>query len=102
MTTSRKSALRELEAGGVDLTAVTHRAGTTGVAIITVDEAGENTIALSPGANAHADAATIPDGAFGSGDTLLLQMEVPLAAELCRRGRGARRRRPRHPLARPL
>ena len=72
-------ALRELQAGGVDLTAVTHRPGTTGVAIITVDEGGENTIALSPGANAHADAATIPDGAFGSGDTLLLQMEVPLA-----------------------
>jgi ribokinase len=73
------TALRELEAGGVDLTAVTHRIGTTGVAIITVDEGGENTIALSPGANAHADAANIPDGAFGSGDTLLLQMEVPLA-----------------------
>ncbi len=73
------TALRELEAGGVDLTAVTHRVGTTGVAIITVDETGENTIALSPGANAHADAATIPDGALGSGDTLLLQMEVPLA-----------------------
>ncbi len=72
-------ALRELEAGGVDLTAVTHRIGTTGVAIITVDETGENTIALSPGANAHADAGTIPEGAFGSGDTLLLQMEVPLA-----------------------
>ncbi len=74
-----ETALRELEAGGIDLTAVTHRIGTTGVAIITVDEGGENTIALSPGANAHADAATIPDGAFGSGDTLLLQMEVPLA-----------------------
>lgn len=72
-------ALRELKADGVDLSAVTHRPGTTGVAIITVDEGGENTIALSPGANAHADAATIPDGAFGSGDTLLLQMEVPLA-----------------------
>ena len=56
MTTSSQTALRELEAGGVDLTAVTRRAGTTGVAIITVDEAGENTIALSPGANAHADA----------------------------------------------
>ncbi len=74
-----QTALRELEAGGVDLTAVTHRTGTTGVAIITVDEGGENTIALSPGANAHADAAAIPEGAFGSGDTLLLQMEVPVA-----------------------
>ena len=87
-------ALRELEAGGVDLTAVTRRIGTTGVAIITVDETGENTIALSPGANAHADAATIPDGAFASGDTLLLQMEVPLAqnyaAAAAARAAGAR------------
>ncbi len=74
-----QTALRELQAGGVDLTAVTRRIGTTGVAIITVDETGENTIALSPGANAHADAATIPDDAFAAGDTLLLQMEVPLA-----------------------
>ncbi len=72
-------ALRELEAGGVDLTAVTHRIGTTGVAIITVDEGGENTIVLSPGANARANAADIPETAFSAGDTLLLQMEVPLA-----------------------
>ena len=82
-------ALRELEAGGVDLAAVARRIGTTGVAIITVDEAGENTIALSPGANAHADAATIPRDAFGAGDTLLLQMEVPFA-ETCAAAEQAR------------
>ncbi len=72
-------ALSELEADGVDLMSVARRAGTTGLAIITVDDNGENTIVLSAGANAHADAASIPDGTFGSGDTLLLQMEVPLA-----------------------
>ncbi len=72
-------ALSELEAGGVDLVSVARRAGTTGLAIITVDDTGENTIVLSPGANAHASAANIPENAFAEGDTLLLQMEVPLA-----------------------
>lgn len=75
-------ALSELEAGGVDLSTVTRRAGTTGVAIIVVNQAGDNTIVLSPGANAFASAATIPEDAFGDGDTLLLQNEVPLAETL--------------------
>jgi ribokinase len=75
-------ALRELVAGGVDLTTVTRRAGTTGVAIIVVNEDGDNTIVLSPGANAHATADAIPADAFGDGDTLLLQNEVPLAETL--------------------
>ncbi len=79
-------ALGELEAGGVDLVSVAHRAGTTGVAVITVDEAGENTIVLSPGANAHASAADLPANAFAAGDTLLLQMEVPLAESLAAAG----------------
>ena len=75
-------ALSELEAGGVDLSGVTRRQGTTGVAIITVDQKGENTIVLSPGANATASAARIPPGAFAKGDTLLLQMEVPFAESI--------------------
>jgi ribokinase len=70
-------ALSELEAGGVDLTHVGRMKGTTGVAIITVDAAGENSIVLSPGANARAAASAIPANTFGRGDTLLLQMEVP-------------------------
>ena len=37
---------------------------------------------LSAGANARASAADIPENAFASGDTLLLQMEVPLAESL--------------------
>ena len=94
-----QTALRELEAGGVDLTAVTHRAGTTGVAIITVDEGGENTIALSPGANAHADA-----GDHSRRRLRLRRHAAPADGgaarpELRRRGSSARRRRPRHPLA---
>lgn len=74
-----KVALSELAAGGVDLTSVRRRHGTTGLAIITVDESGENTIVVSPGANAAARAADLGADAFSSGDTLLLQMEVPFA-----------------------
>src|SRR4051812_47075501 len=47
-----KVALSELEPAGIDLTSVTRRRGTTGLAIINVDDRGENTIVLSPGANA--------------------------------------------------
>jgi len=87
-------ALTELDAGGVDLTRVTRATGTTGVAIITVDARGENSIVLSPGANARTAAGAIPAGTFGPGDTLLLQMEVPYietraAAKLAREA-GAR------------
>ena len=72
-----KTALIELEPAGVDLTSVAHRHGTTGVAIITVNDKGENTIVVSPGANATATASQVPANAFSPGDTLLLQMEVP-------------------------
>lgn len=89
-----KIALSELDAGGVDLAAVARLDGTTGLAIITVDGKGENTIVVSPGANAHAKAESIPRGAFGPSDTLLLQMEVPfaesLAAATAARAAGAR------------
>jgi ribokinase len=77
-----KVALSELAPAGTDLSGVTRRHGTTGVAIITVDEAGENTIVLSPGANAATRAEQVPAGSIGPGDTLLLQMEVPLAENL--------------------
>jgi ribokinase len=75
-------ALRELGPGGVDLSVVARHDGATGLAIITVDEEGENAIVVSPGANAHATASSIPKGAFSRGDTLLLQMEVPFAESL--------------------
>ena len=75
-------ALTELEEGGVDLTHVARLAGTTGLAIITVDETGENAIVVAPGANARAAALSIPSNALSAGDTLLLQMEVPFAESL--------------------
>ena len=44
--------------------------------MITVDEAAENTIVLSPGANLRCRASQIPVDAFASGGLLMLQMEV--------------------------
>lgn len=54
----------------------------SGVALIFVNEAGENMIGVAPGANAHLDAAAIerlPDAIFESGGVLLAGLEVPLA-----------------------
>ena len=53
-------ALIELKPAGVDVSGVARPSATTGLAIITVDDKGENTIVVSPGANAHATAASIP------------------------------------------
>lgn len=76
------AALAELEAGGVDLTGVKRDGATTGMAVITVDDHAENTIVLSPGANARLVAGDLAPGAIGAGDTLLLQMETPFAESL--------------------
>jgi ribokinase len=76
------AALAELTSAGVDLSALVRRGPTTGMAIITVDRHGENTIVLSPGANArlaHTDLAAVR---LGANDIVLLQMEVPLAESL--------------------
>jgi ribokinase len=84
-------ALGELAAAGVDLDGVRRRHGTTGVAIITVDDNGENSIVLSPGANATVRADALQSTPPGRADTLLLQLEVPLeetlaAARIARAG----------------
>ena len=88
------TALAELKAGGVDLSGVQRRGATTGMAVITVDDHAENTIVLSPGANAKLVATDIPPGALTAGDTLLLQMETPfvetLAAARAAKAAGAR------------
>ena len=51
----------------------------TGTALIVVDEAGENTIVVAAGANAHVgdEAIEVVESA-GPGDVLLAQLEVPL------------------------
>jgi ribokinase len=67
---------------GVDLTAVAVRGDVgTGIAVITVDEDGENTIVVDPGANASLTAQEVT-GAVRSASpaVLLLQLEVPQEA----------------------
>lgn len=70
-------ALTELAAAGVDLDAVGRSARRTGCAVICVDAAGENSIAVANGANLDAVAAAVPDGVLAPGNWLVLQMEVP-------------------------
>lgn len=73
-------ALALLAGGGVDLSHVVRLDGATGCATILVDAAGENCIAVIAGANAGADAAMVPDTALTKQHLLVLQHEVPAAA----------------------
>jgi ribokinase len=74
-------ALELLEKGGVDLSAVKTTAEPTGIAMIFVDGAGENVIAVLPGANGTMTAADANEKLKGiSGGVMLLQQEIPQAA----------------------
>jgi len=87
-------ALELLAAGNVDLSGVARVDAATGCATILVDSRGENCIVVAAGANACVDAASIPDGALTRDNVVVLQQEVPAAANeaLIRRARqnGAR------------
>ena len=79
-------ALAELRAAGVE-EAWLVRDAPTGIALITVDEAGETTIVVAPGANAELQPG---DLALGDTDAVLCQQEIPAetvdrAAELAPR-----------------
>ncbi|HEX4289928.1 MAG TPA: PfkB family carbohydrate kinase [Trebonia sp.] len=68
-----------LRAEGVDDGAVRTVAGVpTGIAMITVDRAGENMITVSPGANHEVSAADIAGLAVEAGDVLVISAEVPI------------------------
>ena len=72
------AALALLEAGGVNLAACIHDAtAPTGVALIAVDQHGENHIVVAPGANAKLAPADIPATALEG--AVLCQLEVPVA-----------------------
>ena len=57
----------------------------SGVAIIVVDEAGENSIVVAPGANGALQPADVEaaEEAIASADSMLLQLEVPLETVTC-------------------
>jgi ribokinase len=85
------AALALIRSAGVELSRVRIVEVPTGVALILVDRAGENVIAVIAGANfavTEADAEALD---FGAGDVLVLQLEVPVAASLvaARRARAA-------------
>ena len=75
--------LASLEEDGIDVSAVERDPDLpTGLASILVDEAGENAIACTPGANGAVDSDYV-DRVFDrlcSADVLLLQFEVPIAS----------------------
>jgi ribokinase len=81
------AALAELEAEHVDVSGVAREPGVaTGVALIVVDGAGENSIAVASGANAVLDGARVAAGLHGlvagAGGVVLLGHEVPPDAVL--------------------
>ena len=87
-------ALALLDAAGIDLAGVRATDVETGLALIHVDDAGQNAITVIPGANALARAADVPDRVLGSATTLILQFETPhtesLALAQRARARGTR------------
>src|SRR4030081_3634514 len=73
----REAALELLKRDGVDLGLVRRVARPTGCAAIMVGAAGENLIAVAPGANAEVVASAVPDAMLGPGSVVVCQMEVP-------------------------
>ncbi|MBX5437502.1 MAG: ribokinase [Alicyclobacillaceae bacterium] len=68
-----------LQQNGVDSGHVLVKAGASGLAFITVDEAGENSIILSPGANGKLSAADVDQAIpiIQGAEMLLVQNEIP-------------------------
>ncbi|MFI1016173.1 ribokinase [Streptomyces sp. NPDC020965] len=80
--------LESLRAAGVDVTGVRVGGAPTGVALITVDPSGDNSIVVSPGANARLTAADVRGAAelLRSARVVSAQLEIPLetVAEIVR------------------
>ena len=73
------AALELLKQDGVDFALVRRVNRPTGCAAIMVGGAGENLIAVAPGANAEAVASAVPDEVLGPGTIVLCQMRPGLA-----------------------
>ncbi|GAA1876071.1 ribokinase [Asanoa iriomotensis] len=68
-----------IDAAGVDTGLLRVVYGASGVALITVDAAGENTIVVTPGANGAFTDLTGPElAAIASADVLVAQLEIPV------------------------
>jgi len=68
-----------LAAAGVDTAHVRTTYGASGVAVIMVDRAAENSILVAPGANStFRDLTEAEEGVIASGDVLLCQLEIPI------------------------
>ncbi|MEP6630419.1 MAG: ribokinase [Lapillicoccus sp.] len=81
-------ALRE---DAVDVTGVRRVADQpTGVALITIDDAAENTIVVAAGANDHVSLTTEDETVLGAADVVLAQLEIPQTVVTA----AARHRRP--------
>lgn len=87
-------AVSMLAEAGVDLTHVATVGKPTAVALITVDQRAENAIVVASGANRLTSIAQLEKVAFGAGDTVVLQNEIPptesFAAVTLAKARGAR------------
>jgi ribokinase len=80
----------DLERAGVDVSGLHTVPGPSGTALIAVDEHGENTIVVIPGANAGWPPAIVDELAFAPGDVVVLQLEVPYGVVESVVGRAAR------------
>jgi ribokinase len=79
-----EQALAALGGEGIELALALRVPGPSGVALIVVDDAGENAIAVAAGANGELRPAHVQPIAdrLAPGDVLLLQLEIPMAAVL--------------------
>ena len=72
-------ALSLLRSGGVDISGVHESHSSTGVALILVEEGGENVIAIIHGANGSVKPGDFARAEFLPGEVMLLQNEIPIA-----------------------
>jgi ribokinase len=71
-----------LEREGFQTRWISQVEGPTGTAVIVVDESGENSIVIVPGANSSVSPSSIADVNLARGDVCLLQDEIPENANL--------------------
>ena len=78
-----EQARADLVADGIDTSGLISEPGPSGVAVILVDAAGENMIAVAPGANERLTAGRVSEllaDRVAAGTVILASLEVPLAA----------------------